>query len=239
MVERVRENRTGIQNKKFRKYQALEALQDPQMWCYCGIQLFTTMPTSGLGTFANIIIKGFDFTTLQTQLLSMVLGAYIIMVLLSSAWIVKRTGQNLITMAAYCIPSFIGTIVLMTVQNTNTATKAGLLLSYYITLSFWAAQALTLSMISRNIAGQTKKSTVIAANFIAWATGNAIAFSIHLACYTLLELILIYLRFHLKSQNAKKDQLAAVDDTITGTSEDFDGFEDLTDRENLRFRYVY
>jgi hypothetical protein len=70
--------------------------------------------------------------------------------------------------------SFIGTIVLMTVQNTTTATKAGLLLSYYITLSFWAAQTLTLSMISRNIAGQTKKSTVIAANFIAWATGNAI-----------------------------------------------------------------
>ncbi|KAJ5107716.1 hypothetical protein N7456_004391, partial [Penicillium angulare] len=254
MVERVRENRTGIQNKKFRKYQAIEALRDPQMWCYCGIQLFTTMPTSGLGTFANIIIKGFDFTTLQTQLLSMVLGAYIIIVLLSSAWIVKKTGQNLITMAAYCIPSFIGTIVLMTVQNTTTATKAGLLLSYYITLSFWAAQTLTLSMISRNIAGQTKKSTVIAANFIAWATGNAIgpqifltkdapryftAFSIHLACYTLLELILIYLRFHLKSQNAKKDQLAAVDDTTTGTAEEFDGFEDLTDRENLRFRYVY
>lgn len=62
----------------------------------------------------------------------------------------------------------------MTVQNTNVATKAGLLLSYYITLSFWAAQTLTLSLISRNIAGQTKKSTVIAANFIAWAIGNAI-----------------------------------------------------------------
>jgi len=62
----------------------------------------------------------------------------------------------------------------MTVQNKTVATKAGLLMSYYITLSFWAAQTLTLSMISRNVAGQTKKSTVIAANFIAWATGNAI-----------------------------------------------------------------
>lgn len=104
MVERVRDNRTGIQNKKFRKYQVIEALLDPQMWCYCGIQLFTTLPTSGLGTFANIIIKGFHFTTLQTQLLSMVLGAYIIFVLLTSMWLVKKTGQNLIVMAAYCIP---------------------------------------------------------------------------------------------------------------------------------------
>lgn len=104
MIERVRDNRTGIQNKKFRKYQVIEALKDPQMWCYCGIQLFTTLPTSGLGTFANIIIKGFHFTTLQTQLLSMVLGAYIIFVLLSSMWLVKKTNQNLIVMAAYCIP---------------------------------------------------------------------------------------------------------------------------------------
>lgn len=62
----------------------------------------------------------------------------------------------------------------MTAQNTSLATKAGLLVSYYITLSFWSAQTLALSMISRNIAGATKKSTVVAATFISWAVGNAI-----------------------------------------------------------------
>jgi hypothetical protein len=62
----------------------------------------------------------------------------------------------------------------MTVVNHNKATQVGLLISYYITLSFWSAQTLGLSMISRNIAGQTKKSTVVATNFIAWAVGNAI-----------------------------------------------------------------
>lgn len=41
-------------------------------------------------------------------------------------------------------------------------------------MSFWSAQTLTLSMVSRNIAGATKKSTVVAATFISWATGNAI-----------------------------------------------------------------
>lgn len=70
--------------------------------------------------------------------------------------------------------SFIGTIVLMTVENTTLPTKVGLLISYYITLSFWSAQTLTLSMVSRNIAGQTKKSTVVAATFVSWAAGNAI-----------------------------------------------------------------
>jgi hypothetical protein len=104
MVERVRANQTGIQNKNFRKEQMWEGLADPQTWCYCGIAICTTLPTSGLGAFANIIITGFMFTVLQTQLLAMVLGFYIIIVLLGSAWLVKKTGQNLFVMLAFVIP---------------------------------------------------------------------------------------------------------------------------------------
>lgn len=126
------------------------------------------------GAYANIIITGFGFTVLQTQLLAMVLGAYIILVLLSSTWLVKKTGQNLLIMGLFVIPSFIGTIVLLTVTNTDTATEAGLLFSYYLVLSFWAAQTLGMSMLSRNVAGQTNKSVAVAMNFVAWATGNAI-----------------------------------------------------------------
>lgn len=62
----------------------------------------------------------------------------------------------------------------MTVEVGSLANKVGLLISYYITLSFWSAQTLALSMVSRNIAGQTKKATVVAATFISWAAGNAI-----------------------------------------------------------------
>jgi hypothetical protein len=69
--------------------------------------------------------------------------------------------------------SFVGTIVLMTVENKNKATQAGLLFSYYIVLSFWAAQTISMSMISRNIGGQTKKTVVVAMNFVSWAAGNA------------------------------------------------------------------
>jgi sugar phosphate permease len=104
MVERVRSNQTGMQNKQFKREQMIEAFMDPQTWCYCGIAVFTTLPTSGLGAFANIIITSFHFSVLQTQLLAMVLGAYIIIVLLSSVWLVKKTGQNLLVMLAFVIP---------------------------------------------------------------------------------------------------------------------------------------
>ena len=104
MLERVRTNQTGVQNKVFRKEQMIEGLLDPQTWCYCLIAICTTLPTSGLGAFANIIITGFHFSVLQTQLLAMVLGAYIIIVLLSSSWLVKKTGQNLLIMGLFVIP---------------------------------------------------------------------------------------------------------------------------------------
>ncbi|KAL1953283.1 hypothetical protein VTO42DRAFT_3317 [Malbranchea cinnamomea] len=251
MVERVRANQTGLQNRRFRKEQMIEGFLDPQTYGYCLIQICTTLPTSGLGAFANIIISSFNFTVLETQLLAMVLGFYIIIVLFSSMWLVNKTGQNLLVMGLYVIPSFIGTIVLMTVENTTLATKVGLLISYYITLSFWSAQTLALSMISRNVAGQTKKSTVVAANFVAWATGNAIgpqvfrerdapryfpAFATHIGCYSVLVFVIFGLRWYLKRQNEQRDRAQGGQSTDVNLVHAFD---DLTDKENLNFRYLY
>lgn len=104
MIERVRSNQTGLQNKTFRAYQLKEALTDPQTYCYMLIQICTTLPTSGLGAFYNIIIKGLKFTVLETQLLSMVLGAVIIFTLMTSAWMTKKFNQNLYTMLVFMIP---------------------------------------------------------------------------------------------------------------------------------------
>lgn len=104
LVERVRENQTSLQNKQFRREQFIEALLDPQTYGYCIISICTTLPTSGLGAFKSIIIEGFNFTVLQTQLLAMVLGFYIILVLFTSLWLVRKTGQNLLIMGLFCIP---------------------------------------------------------------------------------------------------------------------------------------
>jgi hypothetical protein len=163
MVERVRDNQTGLQSRKFRKDHAIEALKDPQVYGYALIALTTTLPTSGLGAFQGIIISSFGFTVLQTQLLAMVLGFYIIIVLLGSVWIVKKTKQNLLVMLGFVIPyvtaklsscvcldghltdvarSFIGTIILMIVPPDTMARKIGLLICYY-------SESLTRAVVER------------------------------------------------------------------------------------------
>jgi predicted MFS family arabinose efflux permease len=175
MIERVRNNQTGLQNRMWRKEHVKEAFTDPQTYAYCLIALTTTIPTSGLGSFANIIItENLHFDSLQTQLIAIPRGIAIIIILLSSTWFVNWTGQNLFVMAIYVIPSFIGTMMLIAFENTTPARKIGLLISFHVILTFWAAQGLAMSMISRNVAGQTKKSVVVAANFVCWAIGNAI-----------------------------------------------------------------
>lgn len=142
----------------------------------------------------------------------------------------------------------------MTLSPSTFSRRVGLLICYYITLSFWSAQTLAMSMLSRNVAGQTKKSIVVSANFVAWAVGNAIgpqvflgwdapryfiAFSVHLGCYCLLVLTILFLRWWLIKENRRKDRLR---DEGHREAEEIIGkvhaFDDLTDRENLGFRYA-
>ena len=133
----------------------------------------------------------------------------------------------------------------MTVLNVDMGTKIGLLISYYMVLSFWAAQTLSMSMLSRNIGGQTKKSVVVAMNFIAWAVGNAIgpqvflgydapryfiAFATHMGCYVLLVLVIVFLRWWLVRCNREKDELAAAGDRDASDDHLVHAFDDLTDR---------
>lgn len=65
-----------------------------------------------------------------------------------------------------------------------------------------------------------------------------------MGCYALLVFVIIFLRWYLMSQNKKKDRLQAellASGTVSGVTDPrlMHAFEDLTDRENVNFRYVF
>lgn len=101
MIERIRDNQTGIQNRTFKSEQVVEALLDPQVWAYGVINICTTLPTAGLSSFANIIINSFGYSPANSQLLSMPLGLYIIIILLLSGWVAGKTQQNVFVMISF------------------------------------------------------------------------------------------------------------------------------------------
>lgn len=101
MIERVRANETGIQNKTYKTYQMLETIKDPVIWCYVMLQITSTLVIGGLGVFSNLIIASFGFSVLQTQLLNIAQGAVTIIVMIGSATLAQTTGQTVWVMHAW------------------------------------------------------------------------------------------------------------------------------------------
>lgn len=98
MIERVRDNETGISNKEYKKYQVVEALTDPFVWCCVLMILVANFIIGGLGVFSNLIIEQFGFTLLQTQLLNIAQGAWTIGVMVGSAWTAQRIQKTCLVM---------------------------------------------------------------------------------------------------------------------------------------------
>lgn len=272
MVERVRQNQTGLQNRNFRWEQVRDAFTDPQrmlltlsqtpfkdstlthsiVYAFALIQILTSIPSGGIGAFANIIISSFGYSEWESQLLLMVVGAVTTISLLTSAYLDRLFNQTIYIMIASVIPSIIGTSILVGVPF-EPSRKVGMLIAYFIFYAFFAVSSLSLALLSRNVAGQTKKSIIIASNFICWAAGNSIgpqvfrdkdspryylAFAILLGCFGLLVIILIGLRLWYSMQNRKKDAMIASGEVVPDVTFTH-GFEDVTDRENVHFRYSY
>ncbi|KZL65064.1 allantoate permease [Colletotrichum tofieldiae] len=209
MIERVRANETGIQNKTYKRYQMIETITDPVIWCYVMLQITSTLIIGGLGVFSNLIISSFGFTYLQTQLLNIAQ--------------VRRWRRGRSRLPGLCIPAIIGTAVIYSIPPSAT-NRIGLLIAFYCTQFYLAEGNLIFSLISRNVAGQTKKSTTLAMTFIGWAAGNMTApqifqagdapryrkgFTAHFCLYVLFNAFLVLLRFLLVRRNLGKRKAAA------------------------------
>lgn len=179
----------------------------------------------------------------------MVTGVIQVISMLSAVWVDGRSKQTIFAMMASVLPTIAGVIVLLTVPFEHSK-RIGLLFAYYIITAYWGCAGLALSLVTRNIAGQTKKSVVIAVNFVFWAVGNAIgpqtyrsnqapryfvAISVVLGCFVLLEVVLLSLRTYYIYQNKKRDKLVERGEVVADTTYTH-SFEDVTDRVSFSFQ---
>ncbi|KIY49516.1 MFS general substrate transporter [Fistulina hepatica ATCC 64428] len=259
MAERVRDNETGIQNREFKVYQFKEGLADPVIWAITIISFTNALPTGGLGTYSNIIIEAFGYTILQTYLLAIAQGAIIMGALFSGAYLSTHFNQKLLTAFVYTLPNVAGTIVFLSVPTTP-HTKIGLLLAFYCTQVYGAVAVLNLAVMSGNVGGRTKQVVASSMVFIAWAVGNAVgpqvfrandapryikAFVAHMVMYAVQLVTIVLLRLYLMRLNVlKRRAQALVPVKDNGETKDehlahSHAFDDLTDRENPDFRYIY
>ncbi|KAH9991569.1 major facilitator superfamily domain-containing protein [Russula vinacea] len=173
-VRRIKENQTGIENKRFKRDQMIEALTDPKTWLFALYAAINNVPSSVINQL-QIIIVSFGFNPLQTTLLGCVYGVGGIVSVLTAVTIASRIPNSIAWVGiAYYIPSFLGMLL---VNFLPWHDKVGLLFSVWITITTASSFVLSLTWISQTTAGHTKKvitnATVLSAYCIGNATGHS------------------------------------------------------------------
>lgn len=150
------------------------------------------------------------------------------------------------------MPAIVGTALIIGVKPTK-SNAGGMLVAFYCTQFFLAQGNMIISLITRNVAGQTKKSVTMTMVFIGWATGNMIApqifqnsdapryikgFITHLGIYAAYLLLVVGTRLLLVARNRSKKARAGNGDQSEENISHAFAFRDLTDKENPDFRYV-
>jgi len=246
-VERVRRNDQGLKQKVWRQEQAMEVLRDPLPWLLFMMIFCETLVVGGLNTFNSLLInKAFGFSVSDSQLLGLPLAVFQGLLYVLIGWLGTKTRQTVLCMIGYICVNIIGTIVLLTVAP-NSHNKGGLLFTFYLMQCCQAVSPSMWSMLSRNVAGQTKKSICYAIFFIGWAGGNAIgpqifqakwaprylnSLYIHLGIYVAFIVDVLILRYIMIKRNRTRDNELR-------ENHHEHAFDDMTDLENREFRYSY
>ncbi|PYI04089.1 MFS allantoate transporter [Aspergillus sclerotiicarbonarius CBS 121057] len=252
-VERLRENQTGVENKTLKPAQVLEALLDWKVWVFLLLGFSGNIPNGGISNFGTLIIQGFGFSTLITTLMQIPYGAFTSIMILLSVFINDRLPPNnrCITAIFFLLPNVAGAFGLCFLPETE---KVGRLICYYLTGSYNASFVLILSILTGNIAGHTKKVVTNAMIFLGVCGGNIAGpffyksnqaprytlgiWSMIVANFLEIALILV-LRVMLAWENRRRDAMRVEWEGNADGDGDETAFADLTDKENLNFRYVY
>ncbi|KAI5451305.1 hypothetical protein NCC49_001900 [Naganishia albida] len=172
-VERLRDNNTGIVNRQFKWYQAVEACISPLLWLFVALTFCVNTGGAVVNVFGPLIVKSFGFTSRVTILLNMPFGFLQTVVILASAWAAMRWKSKGIFIVVLMIPCCIGSGLLYGLGRESSDTGP-LLFGYYLLSALFGANPLILSFMAGNIAGHTKKSICLSLYGMGSATGNIV-----------------------------------------------------------------
>ena len=172
-VQRVAANRQGVKNRHFNKHQAIQTAQDPKTWILFVMAVGAQVPNSALTSFTSIIVASFGFDTLGTQYLQIPGGAVQFLALLAGGYICTKWPKNTrcITMiVANCICILGAGLLVGLPSDKKWGRLVALWLCYFQGLGF----SMSLTMVSSNVAGYTKKQLTGAVLFTGYCVGNII-----------------------------------------------------------------
>lgn len=202
------------------------------------------LSNGAISSYQATIIEGFGYTSEQSALLQLPSGAVSIISILIATWIAGRYNARGVNVFTLILPGgVLGGSLLAFLPKTN---KAGTLIGNYLTQCVGASLPLNYSWVAANFAGHTKKVTMNAILLMSFCLGNILgplsfqdkdAPDYIPAKITILAVSVVACMFtgvlmgYYAWENRRRERLHE------GKELKDQEFLDLTDRENLNFRY--
>ena len=181
--------RVDTLNSRWKREQVIECLLDPKTYFFAAISVLTQIPNGGTGSFANLALKSFGFTSLESTLVSLPASVISMTTIIATGWLASRfRNTTTLLIIAVVIPPVVGSALIFSVKSRGVR-----LFAYYcvsnshflssfpfilVELTFGKLQTgpsgipLTLGLLSANFKGVTKKMTITAILFVTYCAGN-------------------------------------------------------------------
>ncbi|EAT84035.2 hypothetical protein SNOG_08867 [Parastagonospora nodorum SN15] len=232
-----------IENKRFKWYQVVECLSDPQTWMLSLITISSNVPNGAVSSFQSTLIQSFGFDSKTTALLQLPSGVVSIISIIAATYLAGRFNQRGLNICTLLVPGIIGGALMAFLPGHNKIAK---LIGNYLTNCIGSSLPLLYSWVAANVAGHTKKVTMNAILLMSFCLGNIVGpltfrqadqpdfipakITIIVTC-AFAGFLTMALRGYYVWENKRRDRLT--DGTHVANEE----FLDMTDKENKNFRY--
>lgn len=248
VVARSKANQQGFGNTKLKKHQIIETFKDLKSYIFFIYGFSYALPNGGFTNFGSILYHDdLNFSTKQSLLMNMPGGAIDMLCPFLAIGLSYFLGNRLLVCSAVNCIGILG-MALLAFTNPVGSRLFGIYTFYMATTSISGM----LSYISSNVSGSTKKILshwffaigYAAANAVAPFTFRAneapqyttakvlmlVAFIVGLMCFLSIYFLDMF-------ENKRRDKLReTLGEDYAKLPEGY-GFADLTDKENLEFRY--
>ncbi|EAU35089.1 conserved hypothetical protein [Aspergillus terreus NIH2624] len=128
-VERLRANQMGIISREWRWDHVWETLYDLKTWCWFSLIVTISIPSGGISTFGNLIIKSFGYNSFETILFNIPFGVIQIIAIIGGGWLATRFQRKGLVIVGFAIVAAIGTLLMIVVPRDQ---KGVLLFGFYL-----------------------------------------------------------------------------------------------------------
>ncbi|KAB8206562.1 major facilitator superfamily domain-containing protein [Aspergillus parasiticus] len=248
-AERLRAGQTGLNNKTIKFSQIKEAFLDVKLWLVAITMASAYTVNGAVSGFGSLIVSTFGYSTLESILFQFPLGGLSGIGIVLTGWLSSKYHNiRVLSLVLCCLPVIAGFAMIW--KSTWGYKPVVPVVGYSLLGFFGPVVGLTISLGAGNVAGDTKRSFMASAIFVAYCVGNIVGPQLVRSqtknqhypelwtgliicyCITIVSASLLYLVcLH---ENKRRENL-----DLNESERDRLGFEDLTDKENVYFRYVY